>query len=117
MAIVRARREADGRLINVRTGEEMRSDIDWDRVNALTEEDIERHAAEDDAEALRDAAAHIRRIRRRTSLSQVIFAHRIGVSVETLRNWEQGKRSPAGPARALLRILDHSPEMALIALR
>jgi putative transcriptional regulator len=36
--------------------------------------------------------------------------------VDTVRNWEQGKRLPAGPAKALLRILDKAPEAALSAL-
>jgi putative transcriptional regulator len=49
-------------------------------------------------------------------LSQLEFSRKIGVSLETIRNWEQGKRAPTGAARALLRILDRSPELALIAL-
>jgi putative transcriptional regulator len=48
-------------------------------------------------------------LRRRTKLSQAKFALSIGVSVETLRNWEQGKRSPKGPARVLLALLDRDP--------
>ena len=39
------------------------------------------------------------------------------VSLETIRNWEQGKRSPTGAAKALLRLLDKAPELALLALR
>ena len=41
---------------------------------------------------------------------------RLRVSVETLRNREQGKRHPQGPARALLRIIDKAPEAAMAAL-
>ena len=85
-------------------------------VDASTEEDIARHIAEDKAEARVDAAAHIRSIRARTGLSQPAFAQRLRVSVETLRNWEQGKRHPRGPARALLRIIDRAPEAAMAAL-
>lgn len=48
-------------------------------------------------------------IRARTSLSQTAFAKQIGVSVATLRNWEQGRRRPDGPARVLLALLDHDP--------
>ena len=44
------------------------------------------------------------------------FAARIGVPLDTVRNWEQGKRLPAGPAKALLKILDRAPEAALSAL-
>ena len=48
-------------------------------------------------------------IRRRTGLSQAAFARQIGVSVATLRNWEQGRRCPDGPARVLLALLDKDP--------
>ena len=50
-------------------------------------------------------------------LSQVKFSHRIDVSLDTIRNWEQGKRCPTGAAKALLKILDKVPESALPALR
>jgi len=50
-------------------------------------------------------------IRRRTGLSQPAFASRIGVPVATLRNWEQGHRSPQGPARVLLALLDRNPRI------
>ena len=84
--------------------------FDWSRVDATTEQEIARQIAEDEAEANRDAAKWVRRVRRKVGLSQNQFATRIGVSVATLRNWEQGKRFPRGPARALLRIIDHAPE-------
>ena len=90
--------------------------VDWAKFDATTEEDIARQIAEDEAEARADAAAHIRGIRARTGLSQPAFAERLRVSVETLRNWEQGKRHPRGPARALLRIIDKAPEAAMAAL-
>jgi putative transcriptional regulator len=89
---------------------------DWSRVDATTEEAIATQIAQDEAEAMRDAAAYARRVRRRVGLSQVAFARRIGVPVDTVRNWEQGKRAPQGPARALLRIIDRAPELALSAL-
>lgn len=50
-------------------------------------------------------------IRQRTGLSQTAFALRIGVPVGTLRNWEQRRRSPQGPARILLALLDRSPKI------
>jgi len=90
--------------------------IDPSRVDATTEADIQRHAAADDAELAQHAAAYARRVRRRTGLTQAAFAARIGVPVDTVRNWEQGKRLPAGPAKALLKILDRAPEAALSAL-
>jgi putative transcriptional regulator len=48
-------------------------------------------------------------IRGRTNLSQEAFARRIGVSVGTLRNWEQGRRKPDGPAKVLLALLERDP--------
>ena len=54
-----------------------------------------------------DAAA----IRAKTGLSQLNFAKQIGVSVATLRNWEQGRRVPDGPAQVLLRMLNRDPEI------
>ena len=49
-------------------------------------------------------------------LSQAEFSRRINVSLETVSNWEQGKRSPSGAAQALLKVLDKAPEAALAAL-
>ena len=48
-------------------------------------------------------------IRRQFGLTRRQFAHSIGVSVHTLRNWETGRRRPHGPARALLRALSADP--------
>jgi putative transcriptional regulator len=90
--------------------------IDPDRVDRTSEAEIERQEAQDDFDARRDAAAYARRVRKRTGLTQAAFAERIGVPLDTVRNWEQGKRSPAGPARALLRVIDQAPETALAAL-
>ncbi len=90
--------------------------IDPARVDATTEESIAAQRAADESEARLDAARYARRIRTRLGLSQVEFARRIHVSVETIRNWEQGKRSPAGAAKALFKVLDQAPELALAAL-
>lgn len=58
----------------------------------------------------------VRSIRAKTGLSQNQFASVIGVSKRTLENWEQGRRQPTGPAKALLKIVDVDPEHALKAL-
>lgn len=50
-------------------------------------------------------------VRHRTGLSQMAFSRRIGVSPATLRNWEQGRRTPEGPARILLAMLDRNPQI------
>jgi putative transcriptional regulator len=62
------------------------------------------------------AAPAVRDLRRRACLTQLEFASRLGVPVETIRNWEQGKRMPRGPARALLAVIAHAPEMVFSAL-
>jgi putative transcriptional regulator len=62
------------------------------------------------------AAAYARAIRAAARMTQAEFAARIGVPVETVRNWEQGKRSPRGPARALLRMIEGAPDVAFSVL-
>ena len=61
-------------------------------------------------------AAYARAIRAAARMTQAEFAARIGVPVETVRNWEQGKRSPRGPARSLLRMIEGAPEVAFEVL-
>ena len=61
-------------------------------------------------------AVYARGVRARTKLTQAEFAARIGVPIETVRNWEQGKRSPRGPARALLKVIDKAPDVAFAVL-
>jgi putative transcriptional regulator len=87
------------------------------------------------AAGLKDAVAHARgkgasgRLRRvrvpdvdvaavraRLGLSQHDFAAAFGVSVGTIRNWEQGRRHPEGPARALLVVIDKAPKAVMSAL-
>jgi putative transcriptional regulator len=60
--------------------------------------------------------ADVRKIRTRLKLSQSEFAMLIGVSVSTLQNWEQGRRRPEGPARALLRVAETHPDAVRDAL-
>jgi putative transcriptional regulator len=90
--------------------------IDAAGVDATTEQDIAIHIAQDEALAMQDAARFTRRVRRRLGLSQAEFSKCIDVSVDTIRNWEQGKRSPTGAAKALLKVLDRAPEAAMAAL-
>ena len=60
--------------------------------------------------------ADIRSIRVSLGKSQSEFALMIGVSVSTLQNWEQGRRSPEGPARALLKVAAENPQAVADAL-
>jgi putative transcriptional regulator len=64
----------------------------------------------------RDPAEFVRRVRARCGLTQTAFAQSIEVPVETVRNWEQGKRAPRGPARALLKLIGSAPDAAFAAL-
>ncbi|TXN36327.1 helix-turn-helix domain-containing protein [Methylobacterium sp. WL7] len=59
--------------------------------------------------APRVADLDVAAIRRRAGASQARFAQSIGIAVSTLRNWEQGRRRPEGPARVLLALLDRNP--------
>jgi len=120
MARVQARLEANGIVKLKRPGTVLGcmkpARTNWKRFDTTTEAEIIRHAAEDDTRAQEDAAAWARRVRQRVGLSQSEFARRIGVPVATVRNWEQGKRSPHGAARALLRVLDRIPKAVIAAL-
>jgi putative transcriptional regulator len=92
----RFRLKADGRIVELRDGREFPL------------------APEMEAGAATQPA--VRDLRRRAQLTQIEFASRLGVPVETIRNWEQGKRAPRGPARALLAVIAHSPETVFAAL-
>ena len=61
-------------------------------------------------------AIHVKSIRKKTGLTQTKFCHLIDVSLGTLRNWEQGRREPTGPAKALLRAISNDPRHVLAAL-
>ena len=60
--------------------------------------------------------ANVKSVREKLKASQAEFALMIGVSVATLRNWEQGRRTPDGPAMALLRVAARNPRAVAEAL-
>jgi putative transcriptional regulator len=107
------------------------SKVNWRRVEATTDADIEHQVASDADTApifsIRElkrarrvvpapAADDVRALRRRLGLSQKQFAARFGFSVETVRNYEQGHRRPAGPARVLLKVIASEPDAVTRAL-
>jgi putative transcriptional regulator len=94
----RLRLKADGRIVELRDGKELPL------------------ASEMPAPAPSTSQPAVRDLRRRAQLTQLEFAAKLGVPVETIRNWEQGKRAPRGPARALLAVIAHSPETVFAAL-
>lgn len=59
---------------------------------------------------------NVRDIRSSTGLSQAKFAELLSINVATLRNWEQNRREPTGPARALLRAIRNNPIDVIRAL-
>jgi len=61
-------------------------------------------------------APEIKTVREKLNVSQAEFALMIGVSIRTLQNWEQGRRKPEGPAKALLRVASRNPTAVLDAL-
>jgi putative transcriptional regulator len=105
---MRLRLKADGRIVELRDGREFPLAPAIPGV-ALALPGVAVPAETAPLPAVRD-------LRRRARLTQLEFAARLGVPVETIRNWEQGKRAPRGPARALLAVIAHSPETVFAAL-
>ena len=58
----------------------------------------------------------VKAVREQIGLSQTEFAQLMHVSIKTLQNWEQHRRTPTGPAAALLKIVTTAPDVALKAL-
>jgi putative transcriptional regulator len=116
----RLRLKADGRIVELRDGQEVPLALAMPRLAPAMPGLA---AAMPVISPLESAAATetvplpgVRDLRRRSRLTQLEFAARLGVPVETIRNWEQGKRAPRGPARALLAVIAHSPETVFAAL-
>ena len=59
----------------------------------------------------------LRAVRRKMRLSQTEFASRFGFAAASIRNWEQGRSRPEGPARVLLAVIAKYPEVVEAALR
>jgi putative transcriptional regulator len=59
----------------------------------------------------------VKAIRNQYGLTQRKFAELLGISLSTLRNWEQGRRTPEGPARVLLSVASKHPEAILDSIR
>jgi len=59
----------------------------------------------------------VKAIREKTGMSQKRFCATFGISLGTLRHWEQGLRSPRGPARVLLKVVNHIPSAVIRAIK
>lgn len=95
--------------------EQALKDVDWARIDAMTDEDIERGIAADPDAAppmsdVEITAARVRWVRKTTGLSQEQFSARYRVPVGTLRDWEQARREPDAAALAYLRVIEREPE-------
>ncbi len=92
----------------------------FDRIRAGLDDAIA-HAGGDAAAVRfrkgRESAPDVASIRSKLELTQEQFAALCGVSVATVRNWEQHRRVPRGPSRALLRIVEQEPKAALRVVR
>ena len=97
----RLRLKADGRIVELRDGHE--APLAPEMTSAL-------------ARPSQAETPSVRDLRLRAKLTQAEFAARLSVPLETIRNWEQGKRSPRGPARALLAVIAHAPDTVFAAL-
>ena len=106
----RLRLKADGRIVELRDGQEFPLAPEMPGLGLPTPDSPVA------APGATGALPAVRDLRRRAQLTQIEFAARLGVPVETIRNWEQGKRAPRGPARALLAVIAHSPETVFAAL-
>jgi putative transcriptional regulator len=106
----RLRLKADGRIVELRDGQEFPLAPTTPAIPGLA------LAMPAISPAETAPLPAVRDLRRRARLTQLEFAARLGVPVETIRNWEQGKRAPRGPARALLAVIAHSPDTVFAAL-
>ena len=103
------------------TIEAARRSIDWERVNAMPDEEIER-GIENDPDAgspLTEAqgwALRAQIARNRLKLSQQEFAERFRIPLATLRDWEQARCMPDAAAQAYLTVIARDPEAVLKAL-
>lgn len=63
------------------------------------------------------ASVDVKAIRKRLGLSQAAFAQRFGFSLDSVQNWESGRRRPEGPARMFLTVIDREPEAVQRAIK
>jgi putative transcriptional regulator len=122
-AMMRVRLKADGRIVEILADGTERAIAGAPTSDAATSDAASSDAVMSAADAAQarpggqgSDAVYARGIRARSKLTQAEFAARIGVPIETVRNWEQGKRSPRGPARALLKMIDQAPQVAFAVL-
>lgn len=85
-------------------------------IDAVVEADEILRGVRKPSREFRVDATSIKTLRARLELSQAKFAALLDIDLGTLRNWEQGRREPTGPAKALLRAIRNDPKAVLSAL-
>ena len=118
---------------NMSADEARRIAVDWAKAAATSDEAANRHAREDGttapsnrswAKMVKDGrvsmvpptTVDVRAVREKIGLSQAEFAGRFGFTVAAVRQWEQGRRLPQGPARILLTVIAREPRAVERAL-
>ena len=101
-----------------------KGDTDWEAFDALTDEEVHARAlADPDAQPMTEEELkrmrrlpNVRAIREKLGMTQEAFAKAYGFHVATVRDWEQRRRLPLGPASSYLRVIAAEPEMVRRAL-
>jgi putative transcriptional regulator len=126
--MIRVLRLTDGRVFQEMddgTLRPMESDIDWARLDAMTEEEFEANALSDpDSPSWSDKelasprpGPNAKRIRTKLHLTQEQFAGSFNLPLGTVRDWELGRREPDTAAKNFLRVIEHNPDAVIEALK
>jgi putative transcriptional regulator len=102
----------------------LKTDTDWEKVGALTDEQIHAAAlADPDAQPLpRDGRGltklvNVKKLREKLGMTQETFADLYRIPVGTLRDWEQRRKNPDAPARAYLQVIESNPDTVVGLLK
>lgn len=126
--MIKARRLADGSIVQVLpdgTTRPFDRKSDWERVDAMTEEEVDANALSDpdnppltptQLASLR-RTPNLKEIRHHLHMTQEQFSREFDLPIGTVRDWEQGLKKPDSAARTLLRVIAHNPEAVIEALK
>lgn len=98
------------------------AEVDWDKIDAMTDEDIEQQIA-DNPEAApflnekQQIGGMIQMIRRKLKMSQKTFAESFHLSIHALRDWEQGRRKPEQGTLNYLYVIRDNPDIVLRTIK
>lgn len=120
-------------IVSISVQQARAAKADWAKIDKTTEKEIARQVREDAAaipsnrkwreliqaghlRVVPPTVVDVRAIRKKLHLSQSAFAERFGFTAASVRQWEQGRRQPHGPARVLLTVIDREPMAVYRAL-